>query len=102
MHQRFPIKGWLASTYDATGQGEANVRLEVANVSRGGAALIGHLDKAVGTIIGLQFPGMTAPVSARLCGQSKGRISFEFMPDPTTHAQIGNMLTALENHKDAA
>ncbi|WP_372619083.1 cache domain-containing protein [Falsiroseomonas sp.] len=98
-YERVPGNG-LQVRVRAPGRPEAS--FEVADISRGGLALLRAPDLAPGTEVLLELPGVRHPLGARVARLERDRLALAFRQDPATLALVDQVLVALPAAPQAA
>jgi methyl-accepting chemotaxis protein len=77
-------------------------RVELRNVSRGGAAMASDWSVAAGTAVEVELPNGGGTVPARVARSSGGELAVVFSAEPQALAQIDRALAALTHVRRAA
>jgi methyl-accepting chemotaxis protein len=83
-------------------KGRSPARIELRNVSRGGALLACDWTLPPGTPLDVELPGAGSPVPARVVRASKGELAVVFSSEPHALAQIDRALATVTTARRAA
>lgn len=76
--------------------GQAEISAVLADISRGGAALVCTVEAAPGTDAQMMLPGAAAPIRGRVVRAGQGSFAVFFQQDPATLAQIDRVLAQVK------
>jgi len=83
-------------------KGRSPARMDLRNVSRGGAALASDWRSPSGTALDVELPDAGGPVPARVVRSGNGELAVVFSSEPRALARIDQALAALTGTKRAA
>ncbi len=98
-YERIGISG---VTFGVRVKGRDPARVEVCNVSRGGALLASDWTLPPGTPLDVELPGAESPVPARVVRSGNGALAVVFGSEPHALAQIDRALATLMTTRRAA
>ena len=98
-YERIGVSG---ITFGILAKGRPSERVEVRNVSRGGALLACDWTVPPGTPLDVELPGTESPVPARAVRGGKGQLAVVFSSEPHALAQIDRVLATLTTARRAA
>jgi len=83
-------------------KGRSPARMDLRNVSRGGASLASDWTSPSGTALDVELPDAGGPVPARVVRSGNGELAVVFSSEPRALARIDQALAALTGTKRAA
>ncbi len=98
-YERFAVSG---ATAGVQADGHHVVRVQIRNISRGGAALASDLALRSGAALQVDLPNAGSPIAARVVRSGGGELNIVFSSEPKALTQIDRALDALTKGRQAA